>query len=217
MTSPLNLVLLGVPGAGKGTQAPALCAKYNLRHLSTGDIFRAEIGGKTPLGLKVKAILDAGQLVSDDVVLEVVQSAIAMETRGLLFDGFPRTVAQARGLDKFFAANGKKLDAVILVDLDEAVVVDRLGARRSCPACKQVYNVRTNPPVKEGVCDKCGQKLVWRDDDKPETIKTRLEAYRKDTAPLVQYYEQAGRLLRVDGSMPPAKVSESIAALLQKI
>lgn len=214
MSRQMNLVLLGVPGAGKGTQAPALCEKYGLRHLSTGDIFRAEIGGGTELGKKVKAILDAGQLVSDGVVLEVVGSGVRKESKGILFDGFPRTVEQAKGLDTIFAELGRTLDAVILVDLPESAVVERLSSRRSCPDCKQVYNVRTTPPKKEGACDKCGAALVWRNDDKPETIKARLAAYHKDTAPLISYYEKAGKLKRVDGSKQPADVSADIAALL---
>jgi len=212
----MNIILLGVPGAGKGTQAPALCVTYNLRHLSTGDIFRAEISAGTPLGKKVKGIIDAGQLVPDDVVLEVVSAALKKESKGVLFDGFPRTVAQAQGLDRVFDALGRKLDAVVLIDLAEAEVVKRLSARRSCPACKQVYNVQTNPPKKEGVCDKCGKALVWREDDKPETIKARLVTYHRETEPLIQFYEKAGKLKRVHagGNMTPAQVSEEIISLL---
>lgn len=211
----MNLILIGAPGAGKGTAAPALCSKLALKHVSTGDIFRAEIAGKTPLGQKVQDLVKSGKLVPDTLVLEIVTNKLAEEKSGLLFDGFPRTAEQALGLDAFFQSQGKQIDAVVLLDLAEEVVVKRLSGRRTCRKCGQVYNVNSNPPKTAGVCDKCGSNdLYQREDDTEATVRKRLSVYREQTAPLIEYYKKAGKLVKIDADGAPDKVSAEILAQL---
>ncbi len=210
----MNLVLLGYPGSGKGTQAKVLSEKFALFHISTGDIFREAITAKTHLGRQVAGYLSAGRLVPDALVLEVMKEKLATETRGLLFDGFPRTVDQAQGLDDFFASRSQSIDAVIFLDVDEEAVVARLASRRNCPKCQKIYNLLTSPPANEGVCDACAEKLIQREDDKPEVIRRRISVYKDQTEPLVAYYKGLGNFHSVKGGKDPEAVAREIADIL---
>ena len=210
----MNLVLLGYPGSGKGTQAKVLSEQLALFHISTGDIFREAISAKTQLGQEVSKYLAAGRLVPDKLVLSVIKARLAAETRGLLFDGFPRTVDQAQGLDEYFTSRSQSIDAVIFLDVDEEAVVARLGSRRTCPKCQKIYNLLTSPPAKEGVCDVCGEKLILREDDKPEVIRRRISVYKDQTEPLVAYYKGLGNFYPVKGGKDPGAVTQEITAIL---
>jgi adenylate kinase len=194
-------VLLGPPGAGKGTQAVKIAKEYGIPHISTGDIFRANIKEGTELGLKAKKYMDSGELVPDSVVTDIVADRVKKNDcrGGFLLDGFPRTLPQAEALDKILNVEGCPLTAVVNVDVDREALVRRLTARRTCSACGENYNVMSKPPKKEGVCDKCGGKLYQRDDDKRETIENRLAVYEKQTAPLIDYYGRSKRLVTVSG------------------
>jgi adenylate kinase len=211
----MNLILFGPPGSGKGTQAERLRDGWKLRHLSTGDLLRDAVARETELGRKVKSVLASGQLVSDDIVLALMRDAIAAvggdgNLRGWLLDGFPRTLGQAGGLDRLLEELGQKIDAIIVLDVDREAVVDRLSGRRTCTQCKTVWHVRNNPPAVGGVCDRCGGKLVQRDDDRPETISARLDVYEKQTRPILEHYRGRVALLEVDGALPVDEVTRAI-------
>jgi adenylate kinase len=212
----MNIVLLGYPGSGKGTQAKTLSEKFALFHISTGDIFREAISAKTALGQEAAGYLTAGRLVPDKLVLEVMKTRLATETRGLLFDGFPRTVDQAQGLDDYLASKSQRIDAVIFLDVDEEAVVARLGARRTCSKCLKIYNLLTSPPAGEGVCDVCGGKLMLREDDKPDVIRRRIGVYKDQTEPLAAYYRGMGIFYPVKGSDAPEIVAEAIGAVVSR-
>ena len=194
-----NLVFLGPPGAGKGTQAKRLAKDLGLVHISTGDILRDAVKNQTPLGKKAKEYMDRGELVPDDLIIALIEEVMPPEG-GVIFDGFPRTIAQAEALDEMLDRKGLKLDAVILFDVPDEVVVERLSGRRVCPSCGAVYHIKFNPPKEDEVCDRCGTKLVQREDDREEVVRNRLEVYRKQTAPLIEYYERKGILIRLDAS-----------------
>ena len=194
-----NLVFLGPPGAGKGTQAKRLAKDIGLVHISTGDILREAVKNQTPLGRKAKEFMDKGELVPDDLIIALIEEVMPPEG-GVIFDGFPRTIAQAKALDEMLSRKGMKLDAVILFDVPDEVVVERLSGRRVCPGCGAVYHIKFNPPKEDEICDRCGTKLVQREDDREEVVRNRLEVYRKQTAPLVEYYEGKGILIRLDAS-----------------
>ncbi|MEI7527398.1 MAG: adenylate kinase [Elusimicrobiota bacterium] len=211
----MNVILLGYPGSGKGTQAKVLAKQFGLFHVSTGDIFREELAKKTPLGREVAGYLSAGRLVPDKLVLEVLKNRLGTETRGLLFDGFPRTVEQAEGLDAWFDSRGMAVDAVIFINVPEAEVAKRLGDRRTCSGCGRIYNVGTQPPAKADVCDACGKPLVTREDDKPGVIIRRLQVYRDQTEPLLAYYRAAGNFYEANGGLDPESVAASIAGMLK--
>jgi adenylate kinase len=206
------MVMLGPPGAGKGTQAVKVAKRYSIPHISTGDIFRAAIKGGTELGRKAKGYLDSGELVPDSVVTGIVAERIKNNdcAGGFLLDGFPRTLPQAEALDKILAGNGCPLTAVINLTVDREALINRLTARRTCSNCGENYNLISKPTRKEGVCDKCGGKLYQRDDDKRETIENRLAVYEKQTAPLIQYYQGSDRLVSVSGEGAIDKVFERI-------
>ncbi|HEU4366418.1 MAG TPA: adenylate kinase [Candidatus Krumholzibacteria bacterium] len=215
----MNLVLFGPPGSGKGTQAERLREGLKLRHLSTGDLLRDAIARETELGKKVKDILASGQLVSDDVVLALMRDAIVdagrdRSLKGWLLDGFPRTIGQAEGLDRLVAELGQKLDAVVVLDVERDAVLDRLSGRRTCTQCKTVWHVKNNPPAVEGVCDRCGGKLVQRDDDRPETISARLDVYEKQTRPILAYYRGRIAMHEIDGALPVDEVTRAIERVL---
>ena len=212
----MNIILLGYPGSGKGTQAKVLSQKLGLFHVSTGDIFREELASKTELGQKVAGYLSAGRLVPDSVVLEVLKARLGKETRGLLFDGFPRTVEQAEGLDVWFGSRGQAIDAVVFIDVPEDEVARRLGARRTCSGCGKIYNAITNPPAKEDVCDACGKPLTIREDDKADVIARRIQVYKDQTEPLLAYYRSSGNFVKADGSKDSACVAEEIEKLLKE-
>jgi adenylate kinase len=207
------VILLGPPGVGKGTQGVLLAEGCGLRHLSTGDLLRKHRKDGTQLGRQAQGYMDRGELVPDALVLEMVRDVLASLTpaEGVVFDGFPRTDAQARSLDDVLAASGRRVDRVVVLGADDEVIVKRLGGRRSCPADGSVYNVFTNPPRREGRCDRCGTALVHRPDDQPETVRKRLQVYREETAPLIRYYERStATLLRVNGEGSPENVQDEI-------
>lgn len=214
----MNILLLGPPGAGKGTQAKRLEEHYGMVQLSTGDMLRAERAAGTALGKQAQAIMDAGKLVSDDIMIAMIKSRIGqLGGKGFILDGFPRTVPQAEALDKMLADNKIALDAVIEITVDEAALVDRIGGRFSCKNCGASYHDRHNRPKQEGVCDVCGSHdFVRRPDDNAETVKARLEAYRNQTAPILPYYKAKGVLRSVDGMAPIDAVTQQIKTILNK-
>jgi adenylate kinase len=211
----MNLILLGFPGSGKGTQAKAISGRLGLVHISTGDIFREEISRKSPLGLEVSGYISSGKLVPDLVVLKLVRSRIATETKGLIFDEFPRTVEQAQGLDDFFATREQRVDAVLFLHVEENEVVKRLAARRSCAKCGKIYNTITAPPARENVCDVCQGGLILRNDDMPEVIKQRLMVYKDLTEPLLAYYRGNGIFHEIKGDSSPDAITENALAVLK--
>lgn len=210
------MVMLGPPGAGKGTQAVNVAKRYSIPHISTGDIFRAAIKEGTDLGRKAKKYLDAGELVPDSVVTDIVAERISKDdcVGGFLLDGFPRTLPQAEALDKMLSDKGCPLTAVVDLAVDRDALVKRLTARRACSKCGENYNLVSKAPKKEGVCDKCGGALYQRDDDKRETIENRLSVYEKQTAPLIEYYKRSGRLVSASGEGPIDGVFKRICAAL---
>ncbi|GBD97245.1 MAG TPA: adenylate kinase [Nitrospirae bacterium] len=197
----MRLVLLGAPGAGKGTQAKKLVDKFGIPQISTGDILRKAVADGTPLGKEAKIIMDKGELVPDSVVIGLVKERLAQDDckNGYILDGFPRNTAQAEELDKVLSEMNAPLDVALSVDVDKNDLMKRLTGRRTCRGCQQMYNIHFSPPQKEGVCDKCGGELYQRDDDKEETIKNRLDVYEKATAPLIDYYGKKGILKSVEG------------------
>jgi adenylate kinase len=213
----MNVVLLGPPGAGKGTQAKRLEEAHGLVQLSTGDMLRAETASGSDLGRRIKAVMDSGALVSDDIVIEVIEQRIAAPEAkgGVILDGFPRTVPQAEALDRMLARHKLKLDHVILMEVDEAALIDRLGGRFSCRKCGASYHERYHRPAKEGVCDSCGAgDFVHRPDDQPDAVKTRFEVYRRQTAPILPYYRDRSILKTVDGMGEMDAVTRQIEAVI---
>jgi adenylate kinase len=197
----MYLVLLGPPGAGKGTQAERLQEELKLPHVASGDLFRENIGNETGLGLLAKRYIDRGQLVPDDVTIAMVRERLQQPdcADGVILDGFPRTLAQAEALDKMLAGTGRTLAGVLYINVSDEVLVRRLSGRWICGQCQTPYHTAFSPPAEEGVCDECGGKLYQRDDDRPKTVRARLRVYREQTAPLIDYYRQAGLLVEVDG------------------
>jgi len=214
--SELNLVLLGPPGSGKGTQGERLQADFRLPYYATGDILRAAVRDETELGRKAKEFMERGDLVPDDVIIGVIAERVQGEeaSDGFILDGFPRTTAQAEALDDEMERLGRELTAAILIEVSGDEVVRRLGGRRTCVNEGHIFHVEFDPPKNEGVCDVCGSRLVVRDDDKPDVIRHRLEQYHEKTEPLVSYYEERGILRRVDGELDPDAVGDRIRALL---
>jgi adenylate kinase len=216
----MNLILLGPPGAGKGTQAKRLEQKHGLVQLATGDMLRAATASGTELGRRVKAVMDAGHLVSDDIIIDMIAERIAQPAcaRGFILDGFPRTVPQAEALDAMLAERGQRLDHVILMEVDEAALVNRLSGRFTCGNCGASYHDRYHRPKLAGVCDICGStNLVYRPDDRAEAVKTRFEAYRNQTAPILPYYREKGILRAVDGMAEIDEVTRQIEAILAQL
>ncbi|GAA4040780.1 adenylate kinase [Parerythrobacter jejuensis] len=213
----MNIILLGPPGAGKGTQAHNLVEGHGMRQLSTGDMLRAAVKAGTPVGLKAKAIMDRGELVSDEVVSELIDAELtAMGADvGAIFDGYPRTEAQAHQLDTILARHDRTLDRVIELEVDEEALVDRITGRYTCANCGSGYHDRHKLPAKEGVCDTCGStEFKRRPDDTEETVRTRMQEYRAKTAPILPIYEERGIVARVDGMAAIGDVTASIEALL---
>jgi adenylate kinase len=211
----MNIVLLGPPGAGKGTQAKRLAEVDSLQHLSSGDVLRAERAAGTELGQQVASIMDSGALVPDAVMVEVMVERVLNPGRykGVLLDGFPRTLPQARSLDEALARVGRRIDAAVLLNVPDEVIVERICGRVSCPRCGTVYHEKFHPPKKAGVCDNDGTPLVHRRDDTPEVVRQRLAAYHEGTEPLIDYYRGRGILAEVDGMQPIDKVEEQLMAV----
>lgn len=208
----MHLILLGAPGAGKGTQAKKIMEKYEIPQISTGDILRREVGEKTKLGEKAKSIMDKGLLVPDEIILEMVEKRLGDPdcTKGFILDGFPRTIPQAEGLDLLLQAKNIKDLRVIEIAISEEEVIRRLSSRRVCSKCGYVYNLIFNPPPPDGKCEKCGGEIIQRDDDTEKTIRNRLQVYRKQTEPLVAYYSKKGQLIKVDGLKSAEEVYKEI-------
>lgn len=211
----MRLVLLGPPGAGKGTQAKMLEERYHLSHISTGDIFRANIKNQTELGKKVESYLSSGQLVPDELTIAMLWDRLDREgDKGFLLDGFPRTLEQADALKAGLAKRACPLDAVISIEVEEKVLVKRLAGRRTCPQCGASFHISDQPPQKEGICDVCGTSLIQRTDDTEETVQNRIAVYRKQTEPLVAYYDKEGILVHINGDQPVESVFHAIEEAL---
>ena len=212
----MKIIMLGAPGAGKGTQAKMIAEKFNIPHISTGDIFRANIKNGTELGKKAKEFMDKGQLVPDELTVEILLDRVANDDckNGYVLDGFPRTIPQADVLDKELTKLGDKVDFAINVDVPDENIVRRMSGRRACLKCGATYHIVHIPPVKEGICDKCGSELVLRDDDKEETVKNRLSVYHEQTQPLIDFYDKKGVLKEVDGTVDSKDVFAAITAIL---
>lgn len=212
----MKIIMLGAPGAGKGTQAKKIAAKYDIPHISTGDIFRANIKNGTELGNKAKTYMDQGLLVPDELVVDLVVDRVQQDDckNGYVLDGFPRTIPQAEALDKALAALGDKVDYAIDVNVPDENIVNRMGGRRACLNCGATYHIVFNPTKVEGKCDACGADTVLRDDDKPETVQKRLAVYHEQTQPLIDYYKAQGILKSVDGTKPMDEVFSAIVSIL---
>ena len=212
----MKIIMLGAPGAGMGTQAKMIAAKYSIPHISTGDIFRANIKQGTELGQKAKEYMDKGLLVPDELVVDLIMDRFQQDDakNGYVLDGFPRTIPQAEALDKALAAAGEAVDFAINVEVPDENIVNRMSGRRACVGCGATYHIVYNAPKVEGVCDTCGEKLILRDDDKPETVLNRLSVYHEQTQPLIDYYTEKGIEKEVDGTQDMNKVFDDIVAIL---
>ena len=212
----MKIIMLGAPGAGKGTQAKQIAAKYSIPHISTGDIFRANIKNGTELGKKAKEYMDQGALVPDELTCDLVMDRIQEDDckNGFVLDGFPRTIPQAEALTNALSKIGQKMEYAIDVDVPDENIVNRMGGRRACVNCGATYHLVSIPPKKEGICDTCGSELILRDDDKPETVQKRLTVYHDQTQPLIDYYKAQGILHTVDGTVPMEEVFANIVSLL---
>ena len=212
----MKIIMLGAPGAGKGTQAKKIAAKYDIPHISTGDIFRANIKNGTELGNKAKTYMNQGLLVPDELVVDLVVDRVQQDDckNGYVLDGFPRTIPQAEALDKALAEFGDKIDYAIDVNVPDENIVKRMGGRRACVGCGATYHLVYAPTKTEGICDVCGKELILRDDDKPETVQKRLNVYHEQTQPLIDYYTKEGILKSVDGTKDLEEVFADIVAIL---
>lgn len=208
----MKLILLGPPGAGKGTQAAKIAERYSLAHISTGDMLRAEIASMTPLGTEAKAIIDRGELVPDEIIIGMVQNRIQQPdcVNGFLLDGFPRTIPQAESLLGF-----SEIDRAVCISVPNELIIDRMAKRRVCPKCKSTYSVQPGDKYEQFYCTECGARLITRDDDKPETVKHRLEVYAEQTFPLIEFFSGRGLLSEVDGSGTVEEVAENIFRLFE--
>lgn len=214
----MKIVMLGAPGAGKGTQAIKIADKYDIPHISTGDIFRANIKGGTELGQKAKSYIDKGELVPDEVTIGMLLDRIAQDDckNGYVLDGFPRTIPQAESLTEALKSQGDKIDFALNIDVPDEAIIKRMSGRRACPKCGATYHIVYAAPKTENICDKCGTELIIRSDDKPETVKDRLNVYHQQTEPLIAYYKAAGVLREVDGTQELPKVFEDVVAILSE-
>jgi len=212
----MKIIMLGAPGAGKGTQAKMLADKYDIPHISTGDIFRANIKNGTELGTKAKEYMDKGLLVPDELTCDLVVDRIKQDdcAKGYILDGFPRTIPQAECLDNALNAMNDKIDYAVNVDVPDENIIKRMSGRRACVGCGATYHIVYNPTKEEGICDRCGKELILRDDDKPETVENRLNVYHEQTQPLIDFYEKKGILRTVDGTVDMKDVFAAITAIL---
>lgn len=207
----MRLIFLGPPGVGKGTQAEKLSKEYRIPHIATGDMLRTAMAKKTPVGTEAKSYIDAGKLVPDDVIINLVAERLKEPdaSAGYILDGFPRTIKQAEALSKILKENRQGIDRVLYFDLNEEALVKRIAGRRGCPACQKVYHASFNPPPQEGICS-CGTALVQRKDDRPETVKARLVVYRNETSPLIQHYREQGLLSQIDADAGVDAVTDRV-------
>ena len=214
----MKIIMLGAPGAGKGTQAIKIADKYDIPHISTGDIFRANIKGGTELGQKAKSYIDKGELVPDEVTIGMLLDRIAQDDckNGYVLDGFPRTIPQAESLTEALKSQGDQIDFALNIDVPDEAIIERMSGRRACPKCGATYHIVYAAPKTENICDKCGTELIIRSDDKPETVKDRLNVYHQQTEPLIAYYKTAGVLREVDGTQELPKVFEDVVAILSE-
>lgn len=212
----MKIIMLGAPGAGKGTQAKKIAAKYEIPHISTGDIFRANIKNGTELGKKAKTYMDQGLLVPDELVVDLVVDRVNQDdcTKGYVLDGFPRTIPQAEALDKALESMDQKMDYAIDINVPDENIVNRMSGRRACVDCGATYHIVHAPTKEEGICDNCGGELILRDDDKPETVQKRLAVYHEQTQPLIDYYTEKGILKTVDGTVDLENVFKAITGIL---
>ena len=213
----MKIIMLGAPGAGKGTQAKKIAEKFQIPHISTGDIFRANIKNGTELGKKAKSYMDQGQLVPDELTVDLLMDRVKNDDckDGYVLDGFPRTIPQAEALEEALSKNGDSIDYAINVDVPDENIINRMSGRRACVKCGATYHLEHIPPKTENICDTCGSELILRDDDKPETVKNRLEVYHKQTQPLIDFYSKKGVLKEVDGTKQMEEVFNAITALIQ--
>lgn len=213
----MKIVLLGPPGAGKGTQAKSISNKYSIPHISTGDIFRKNISENTPLGIEAKSYMDKGQLVPDEVTINMVKDRLSQDDckNGYLLDGFPRTVAQAEALDSFLNERNEELDTALAIEVPNEFILERMTGRRVCPSCGASYHVKFNPPTDNKSCDLCGTEVIQRKDDTEATVKERLEVYGKETEPLINYYGNRNKLSTVDGTKAIIEVFRGICNILE--
>lgn len=213
----MKIIMLGAPGAGKGTQAKKIADKWQIPHISTGDIFRANIKNGTELGKKAKEFMDQGLLVPDELVVDLVVDRVKQDdcAKGYVLDGFPRTIPQATALDEALASIGGKIDYAINVEVPDENIINRMAGRRACVACGATYHIVHIPTKVEGICDRCGAELILRDDDKPETVKKRLDVYHEQTQPLIDYYTEKGVLAEVDGTKDMEDVFNAIVKVLE--
>lgn len=215
----MDLVMLGPPGAGKGTQAERLVARYSWPQVSTGDMFRDALGRGTPLGLEARKYMDDGRLAPDEVVEGMVAERLSQDDcrEGFILDGFPRSVHQAGTLDEYLSGQGRAIDLMINMAVDEDVLVERLTARRMCRGCGNIHNLLFSPPKTADMCDRCGGELYQRDDDREETVRSRLEVYRNQTEPVIGHYEPSGKLVTIDGAETPDAVFSSIVEAIERV
>lgn len=212
----MKIIMLGAPGAGKGTQAKMISEKFHLPHISTGDIFRANIKNGTELGKEAKGYMDKGLLVPDELTVRILLDRVAKEDcrDGYILDGFPRNIPQAEVLDKELSKLGDKIDAAIDIEVADESIIKRMSGRRACVSCGATYHIENVPPKKEGICDKCGEELILRDDDREETVKNRLKVYHEQTQPLIDYYQKKGVLKTLDGTKDMMEVFQEITEIL---
>ena len=212
----MKIVLLGPPGAGKGTQAKSISNRYSIPHISTGDIFRKNISENTPLGIEAKSYMDNGQLVPDEVTINMVKDRLQQDDckNGYLLDGFPRTVHQAEALDNFLTEREESIDTALLIEVPREFILERMTGRRVCPSCGASYHIKFNPPTNDGKCDLCGSDVIQRKDDTEETVKERLDVYENQTQPLIDFYKNKKQLSVVDGTQAINEVFESICKIL---
>ena len=212
----MKIVLLGPPGAGKGTQAKSISNRYSIPHISTGDIFRKNISENTPLGIEAKSYMDNGQLVPDEVTINMVKDRLQQDDckNGYLLDGFPRTVHQAEALDNFLTEREESIDTALLIEVPKEFILERMTGRRVCPSCGASYHIKFNPPTNDGKCDLCGSDVIQRKDDTEETVKESLDVYENQTQPLIDFYKNKKQLSVVDGTQAINEVFESICKIL---
>ena len=213
----MNLLIIGAPGAGKGTMSDLLINTYHLVHVSTGDMLRAAVKAGTPVGLKAQEYMNKGALVPDEVIYDIIVERLSQDDikAGFLFDGYPRTIAQAQDLDLILKEIGLKIDAVINLNIEDDELIKRITGRRLCPTCGEIFNIYYKAPAKEGVCDKCGAELITRKDDNLESLTVRLQEYHKNTQPVIEYYDKAGLVANVDAKQGVDEVFGDIRKLLE--